>query len=139
MTAGNKRANVLSELARSDESMRAAQVLVDAGLLHDAESRLYYAIYHAAVALLLTEGLEPRSHSGTASLLGLHFVKTGRMGPEDARLFARIQKYRLEADYGRDFVLTTDALREDLASCQGFLDRARGTIAGILERQPLAD
>jgi len=113
--------------------MRAADVLVDAGLLHDAESRLYYAIYHAAVALLLTEGLEPRSHSGTASLLGLHFVKTGRMGPEDARLFARIQKYRLEADYGRDFVLTNDALREDLVSCQGFLDRARGTIAALRE------
>ena len=65
--------------------MRAARVLVDASLLHDAESRLYYAIYHAAVALLLTEGLEPRSHAGTASMLGLHFVKTGRMDPEDAR------------------------------------------------------
>lgn len=31
---------------------------------------------------------------------GLHFVKTGRVDPEDARLFARIQKYRIEADYG---------------------------------------
>lgn len=53
-------------------------------------------------------------------------VQTGRMDPQDARLFARIQKYRLEADYGRDFVLTDAALREDLASCQGFLDRATG-------------
>ena len=85
MTDANKRANVASELGRADESMRAARVLVDAALLHDAESRLYYAIYHAAVALLLTEGLEPRSHAGTASMLGLHFVKTGRMDPEDAR------------------------------------------------------
>ena len=119
MTDANKRANIASELGRADESMRAARVLVDAALLHDAESRLYYAIYHAAVALLLTEGLEPRSHGGTASLLGLHFVKTGRMDPQDARLFARIQKYRLEADYGRDFVLTEAALREDLASVPG--------------------
>ena len=63
---------------------------------------------------------------------GLHLVKTGRMDPEDARLFARIQKYRLEADNGRDFVLTETALREDLTSCQAFLDRARGTIAGFL-------
>jgi uncharacterized protein (UPF0332 family) len=132
VTDANKRANVASELARSDESMRAARVLVDSGLLHDAESRLYYALYHAAVALLLTEGIEPRSHSGTTGMLGLHFVKTGRMDPQDARLFARIQKYRLEADYGRDFVLTNAALGEDLDSCQGFLDRVRGTIAGIL-------
>ena len=133
MTDANRRANIASELARADESMRAARVLVDAGLLHDAESRLYYAVYHAAVAVLLTEGIEPRSHVGAASLLGLHFVKTGRMGAEDARLFARIQKYRLEADYGRDFVLTTEGLREDLDSCQGFLDRARGIIASSLQ------
>jgi hypothetical protein len=38
----------------------------------------------------------------------------------------------LEADYGRDFVLTEEGLREDLAFCQGFLDRARGTIAAFL-------
>lgn len=132
MTDTNKRANVVSELGRANESMRAARVLVDASLLHDAESRLYYAIYHAAVALLLTEGIEPRSHVGCASLLGLHFVKTGRMGPEDARLFARIQKYRIEADYGRDFVLTEAALREDLVSCQGFLDRVCEVTAGFL-------
>ena len=132
MTDANTRANVASELARADESMRAARVLVAASLLHDAESRLYYAIYHAAVALLLTEGLEPRSHAGAASLLGIHFVKPGRMDPRDARLFARIQKYHLEADYGRDFVLTEEALVEDLDACQGFLDRARRVIAGAL-------
>lgn len=133
MTAANKRTNIVSELGRADESMRAARVLVEATLLHDAESRLYYAIYHGAVALLLTEGIEPRSHAGTASLLGLHFVKAGRMGPDDARLFARIQKYRHEADYGRDFVLTETALREDINSCQGFLDRVRAVIAGALD------
>lgn len=132
MTEANRRANVASELARADESMKAARLLVDAGLLHDAESRLYYAIYHAAVAVLLTEGIEPRSHAGTVSLLGLHFVKTGRMGAEDARLFARIQKYRIESDYGRDFVLTADGLQEDLAACAGFLDRARRIVEQTL-------
>ncbi|MDO8836137.1 MAG: HEPN domain-containing protein [Vicinamibacterales bacterium] len=125
MTPANRRANIAAEFARADESMRAARVLVDAGLRHDAESRLYYAIYHAAMAILLTEGIEPRSHAGTTSLLGLHFVKTGRMDPDDARLFARIQKYRIEADYGRDFVLTDAAIKEDLAACEGFLKRAR--------------
>ena len=129
MTPDNVRRNVAAEIARAGDSLRAASVLVDAGLLHDAESRLYYAIYHGAIALLLTEGVEPRSHAGTSSLLGQHFVRTGKLSPDDARLFARIQKYRIEADYGRDFVLTTDALREDLAACTGFLARVQ-TIIG---------
>jgi hypothetical protein len=41
VTDDNKRANIASELARADDSLRAAAVLVDARLLHDAESRLY--------------------------------------------------------------------------------------------------
>ena len=35
---------------------------------------------------------------------------------------------RLEADDGRDFVRTTEALREDLAACTGFLDLVRAII-----------
>jgi len=132
MTDPNRRTNVAAELARSEESMRAARVLVESQLLHDAESRLYYGIYHAAVALLLTEGIEPRTHAGTANLLGLHFVKTGRMDAEDARLFARIQKYRIEADYGRDFVLTDEALRQDLAACEAFVGRVRDITSAFL-------
>jgi len=132
VTDENKRTNIASELARAAECLRAAAVLVEAGLLHDAESRLYYAAYHAAVAVLLTEGVEPRSHAGVASLLGLHFVKPRRLDPGDARLFARLQKYRIEADYARDFVLTDAALREDLSACQGFVDRIRTIIAAAL-------
>jgi hypothetical protein len=132
VTNDNKRVNIASELARADECLRAAAVLVDAGLLHDAESRLYYAIYDAAVAALLTEGLEPRSHAGVSSLLGLHFIKPGRMDSDDGRLFARIQKYRVEADYSREFVVTDAALREDLAACTGFVTRIRAIVATSL-------
>ena len=132
MTDDNKRANSAAELARGDESLRAARVLIDAGLLHDAESRLYYAAYHAAVALLLTQGLEARSHSGVANLLGLHFVKTGRLDAGDARLFARLQKYRVEADYSTAFVLTKQALEEDLAACRSFVERVQSVIVSLL-------
>ena len=132
MTDDNKRANIAAELGRCDESLRAGTVLLDAGLLHDAESRLYYTAYHAAVALLLTQGLEPRSHTGVANLLGLHFVKTGRLDPGDARLFARLQKYRIEADYSAEFVATRDAIEEDVAACRAFIERARAAIAVLL-------
>jgi uncharacterized protein (UPF0332 family) len=132
VTEDNKRANVAAELARSDESLRAAVVLLEANLLRDAESRLYYAAYHAAMALLFTEGLEPRSHTGVSALLGLHFVKPGRLDPADGRLFARLQKYRIEADYAREFVLTRAALEEDLGACRALLARVRLLIASAV-------
>jgi uncharacterized protein (UPF0332 family) len=107
-------------------------VLIDAGLLADAESRLYYAAYHAAVALLLAQGLEARSHSGVGQLLGLHFVKTGCLDPGDAMLFARLQKYHIEADYSTGFVVTNDALQEDLTACAAFIERIWALIGTLL-------
>jgi uncharacterized protein (UPF0332 family) len=133
VTNDNKKAHIAAELARCDESLRAAEILLHAALFHDAESRLYYAAYHAAIALLLTQGLEPRSHSGVANLLGLHFVKTGRLDADDARLFARLQKYRVEADYSADFALTNEAIDEDLAACRGFVARVRAAISSAPE------
>jgi uncharacterized protein (UPF0332 family) len=132
VTGENRRANSRAELARGDESLRAARVLIEAELFPDAESRLYYAAYHAAVALLLVEGLEARSQAGVGQLLGLHFVKTGRLDPDDARLFARLQKYRIEADYSTGFVVTRDALAEDLAAFSAFVERVRTLVVALL-------
>ena len=42
MTNENRRANSAAELARAGESLRAARLLTDAGLLADAESRVSY-------------------------------------------------------------------------------------------------
>jgi uncharacterized protein (UPF0332 family) len=81
---------------------------------------------------LLTQGLQPRSHTGVATLLGQHFVKTGRLDSGDARLFARLQKYRIEADYSAEFVVTSDAIEEDLAACRAFVERVRGAIESSL-------
>jgi uncharacterized protein (UPF0332 family) len=128
VTGENRRAAIDAELARSAESLRAAVVLLEQELLHDAESRAYYAAYHAAVALLLTKDIEPTSHTGVSQLLGLHFVKTGPLSAEDARTFARLQKYRIEADYSPSFALTHEALEEDLAACRAFIETVRKLI-----------
>lgn len=129
MTDENKTANIRAELARSETSLRAAKLLLNGELAEDAVSRLYYAVFHAVVALLLTEGIEPRSHAALVGLLGQHFIRTGRLAADDGRLVARMQKYRQEADYGRSFVVTTTAATEDLVDCEGLLARIRVLIA----------
>lgn len=129
MTQDNKREAIRIELERSAQCLDEARILLGASRPEGATSRLYYALYHVVVALLLTEGIEPRTHSGVVSLLGQHFVRTGRMSAEDARLLARIQKYRHEADYGRSFAVTLEAARTDLAEGEAFVGRVRDLIA----------
>lgn len=104
MTEENKRANIRDELARAREAKTSADLLFEHGQIKDAVSRLYYALFHTIRALLLTRGLQPRSHEGALSLFSLHFVKPGLFQPGDAHAISRLQKYRQEADYSSTYV-----------------------------------
>ena len=99
MTEDNKKTNIREELERADEALKASSLLFDNGLLSDAISRLYYFVLHNVRALLLTKGLQPKSHAGALSLFGLHFVKKGVIEADDSHVFSKLMKYREEADY----------------------------------------
>ncbi|MBF0560204.1 MAG: HEPN domain-containing protein, partial [Nitrospirae bacterium] len=108
MTEENKQLNIKDELQRASQSLSAADILFEKGLLNDAVSRLYYALLHVVRALLLTKGLEPKSHEGVLRVFGLHFVKEGTFAVKDSHLFSRLMKYREEADYNPAYVFTRE-------------------------------
>ena len=45
-------------------------------------------------------------------LLHREFVRTGRLTPAVAKLFSRLQKFRLDADYAAEFVFSEEGARE---------------------------
>lgn len=106
MTKANKEVAIAEELHRADQALTAFELLVKGGVFSDAVSRLYYCLLHRVKALLLTEGLEPKSHEGALHLLSDHFVKSGRLLSGDSHFFASLMKYREEADYTPSFVFT---------------------------------
>ena len=122
-------ANVADELAHSEEAMRAAEALLGLNLPRDAINRLYYALYHATLALLLTESFEPTSHHGMLSLFGMHFIKPGRLPASMGATLRRIQAYREAADYTRGFVLPEEECRQEFEAGRLFLGAARGLLA----------
>ncbi len=125
MTDENARTNVAAEVARGQEALRAAEALLALALFHDALSRAYYAASHYARALLLTEGIDPKSRTGVGRMLGMHFVVPGRIAAERAKDLARLEQFRNEADYNRFFVLTHEGAAEELAVAVRFCDELR--------------
>lgn len=125
MTQPNRAANIAEELVHSAEAMRAAEALLALALYRDAANRLYYALYHATLAILLTEDLEPRSHQGALSLLGLHFIKPGKLPAELSATLRRIQSYREASDYTRGFVLTQSECQASFDAGRAYLQRTR--------------
>lgn len=124
MTDEGKAESAAEDLARARRELRAAELLLQNGEPRIAASRIYYAAFHAARALLFAEGHEPTTHAGVQSLLALHYVKTGRLPPETIRLIARLERYRDEADYAEVYVEDERATRADLVEARGFVDRA---------------
>ena len=104
----NKRENIREEIERASQTMRAATLLFDNNLINDAVSRLYYFLLYNIRALLLTKGLEPKSHEGALRLFALHFIKEKIFEPKDSHVFSKLMKYREEADYNPSYVFTKD-------------------------------
>jgi len=99
MTEGNKKENIKAQLDKASEILQQAELLYNGGFIDGAVSRLYYFILHTVRALLLTKGLEPKSHEGVLRVFGLYFIKEGIFEGKDSHVFAKLMKYREEADY----------------------------------------
>lgn len=128
MTGENRRANAEAEMARAEECLREARVLHRSGLPFGAASRAYYVVFHAARALLLSVGIESKTHRSVASLLGEHFVKTGRLSPELGRAVSRMQRDREDADYQTGAVFTIEEAASMVAQAEAFRDAVRGLL-----------
>lgn len=106
MTEDNKRENVKLELEFAGKTLKEAVVLFENELFNGAISRLYYSFLHEVRALLLTKGIETKSHEGALRLLSLYFVKEGIFEPKAAHLLSKLMKYREEADYNPAYIFT---------------------------------
>lgn len=86
-------------LEKSRQKVRVAEHLLQSGEYEDAVSRAYYSAFHAAHAVLLTEGLTADTHQGLVNLFGLHFVKPGKFPRQFGKFLANLKDDRESSDY----------------------------------------
>lgn len=61
------------QLHKAHRKLRVARKNFADGFYEDAVSRAYYAMFHAAKALLLTKHLDAKTHSGLINLFNQHY------------------------------------------------------------------
>ena len=123
MIEENKKKNIFEEMEGAGKATEAANLLFNNGLSNDAISRLYYFVLYNIRALILTKGLEPKSHEGTLRLFGLHFVKEGIFDPKSSHVFSKLMKYREEADYNPSYVFTKEDFVEFRKEAEELVNR----------------
>ena len=119
----------LYRMKQARDTLADARAMLSGGLTPGSVvNRAYYAMFYAALALFLREGIESKTskHSGVLSLFDREFVHTGKLGREYSRMFHRLFDARQEADY-REFVTCSV---EDAAEA---VEMAERFIRGVAE------
>lgn len=116
---------VLAEWGRARMALGAAQLLTEEDYPEDAASRAYYAILHAAKAVLFVHDIATTSHAGTRRMFGLHLVRTGQVEPEWASLLGESLDNRLAADYDSAVSFSVAESARETRRSRRFMSRMR--------------
>ena len=90
---------VLRHFEQAAECLEDARVLLDNNRLAAAVTRVYYAMFHAATAVLLSRGVRRSSHQALLAAFGQTLIKTGELDQRFYRDLRAAFQRRQQADY----------------------------------------
>ncbi|MCL5961323.1 MAG: HEPN domain-containing protein [Chloroflexi bacterium] len=116
-------------LTRARETLAAAEILAQQSFYLEAVSRVYYAMFYAARALLLSRGIVLHKHSSVIAALGKEFARQGLIEPRFHRAFVDAFKERNQADYLISKEPSRERMQERLKVAEEFLSQVERLIA----------
>ena len=120
---------VKANIERAEQAVDAARKLASDGYYDFAASRAYYAVFYAASALLLKEGLEFRKHSGVIAAIHQRFIKTGRLEKEFGKNLNWLFELRSIGDYGVTAHVPKADVELAISAAASFLERVRSILS----------
>lgn len=110
-----------SLMQRAERYLESAQLLLNADDYESCISRVYYAMFYAAEAALLTKNVSYSSHRGVISGFGEHFIKTEIFPRELGREFNKAYEKRQLSDYEYRCVISVDEAKEMIEKGTAFI------------------
>ena len=111
-------------LEKSRRFLRSGDALLELGDPDSAAGRAYYAMFHAAEALLLSKGLEYSAHRAVQSAYGREFAKNALLPQRFHRALLDAYESRVSADYESGTGIDSETARKHLADAKEFVDAA---------------
>ena len=90
-------------IEKSDSALQEADILAINNFFDIAVTRLYYACYYLASALLIKEGSETTTHAGVKRMFSLKFIRTGILDQKYFQILSNLLQGRQLSDY-EDFI-----------------------------------
>lgn len=112
---------LLAEWRRSVRALAAARLLAREGYAEDAVSRTYYAVLHAAKAVLLVHGVTADSHAALRRQFGQHLVRGGKIEREWSVQLRVGLEDRFAADYDAIHVFAVEDALQEVERAEAFV------------------
>lgn len=96
----------------------------------ECAASMYFAVFHAAEALLYAKGIEAASHKAVASLLAMHFVRPGTLPRDTSAKFSALMAGRHDADYNEAIPFALEDARDAAAAGNALLADLLGALDG---------
>jgi len=117
-------------LEKAQRALHAAEVLMRSGDVEFAAGRAYYAMFHAAQALLREKDLRYRKHARVHAAYGQHFAKSGVLDPKYHRWLLDAFDERLRSDYEVEVSFDPESVARWIEQAREFLEAARRYLEG---------
>lgn len=99
-----------------------SEYLLSGGFFRGTVGRAYYAMFHAATAVLLHKGIERSSHGGIISAFGQFITKPGLADPKFHGSLVEAFTLRNDCDYLAPFEAEEPQARRTLNRAREFVD-----------------
>ena len=132
----DRRIIVEMELEKAERTFAEQQLLRQGGLWGTLANRLYYALFHAVSALLISEGYEVGTHKGAIIRFQQYFVKTGLFTVEDGRFYSQMQTMRENADYNCSYDVSEEEAINRIEPTRQLIEKIKQYIADKKSVEP---
>lgn len=109
-------------IKKADDSLKAAELLMENGYYDFAVSRAYYTMFYVAEAVLFDRNLSFSKHSAVISAFGLHFTKTGIAPREFHRFIIEAKDNRNIGDYDTESTLDETEVKTHIERARKILE-----------------
>lgn len=96
----------LYRLSKAEQYLEDAKKTLELKMYDTAANRSYYAIFHAARAVLALEGLDFKKHSGVISNFQLRYIKSGIFDKKLSNIIKSAFSLRTESDYEDFYIIS---------------------------------
>ena len=125
----DRAALVVLGLEKADKMLVQTGKMAEEKLWGLVANRLYYALFHAVKALLVSEAHPVGTHRGAVNQFYLYYVKAGYFTKEESRLYSQLQQLRDEGDYNCVIEVEKEDVEDKIIPTRQLIDKIKQYIA----------